>query len=109
MDSELPTSISVSVLESDDINKLIDYEHIDRFKSRGLNSEHPVIRGTARTLIYISKAGKYRINILTQFQMLCLNMNKFATVTGRQYKPYEYYGVQDADGVIVAMGSYAIL
>ena len=32
-------------------------------------------------------------------------MNKLAAMTGRQYKLFDYHGAEDADRVIIAMGS----
>ncbi len=32
-------------------------------------------------------------------------MNEISKVTGREYKPFNYYGAPDADRVIIAMGS----
>ncbi len=96
----------ISVLESEDINQLIDYEYIDRFKSRGLNPEHPVIRGTAQNPDIYFQGREVQNKYFDAVPDIVVEyMDRFAAVTGRKYKPYEYYGAADADRVVVAMGS----
>jgi len=36
-------------------------------------------------------------------------MKKISELTGRDYKPFNYYGAPDAENIIVAMGLFAIL
>lgn len=96
----------VSLVDGEDVEKLIDYQLIDNFKKRGLNPEHPVIRGTAQNPdIYFQGREVQNKYFDAVPQIVEEYMNKYASVTGRQYKPYEYYGALDAERVIIAMGS----
>lgn len=96
----------ISLLEYEDLEKLVDYDAIRDFRNRALNPEHPVIRGTAQNPdIYFQ--GREASNpyydrvpeIVEQY------MNEIAKMTGRQYKPFDYYGAPDAENIIIAMGS----
>ena len=96
----------VSIVDGEEVEQLVEYEYIDKFKSRGLNPERPVIRGTAQNPDIYFQGREVQNKYFDAVPDIVIEyMNKFASVTGRQYKPYEYYGAPDADRVIVAMGS----
>ena len=96
----------VSVIPDEVILQMIDEEDILAFRRRALSPENPNIRGTAQNpdVFFQSReaSNKYYLNtpaIITSM------MNKFAELTGRQYKLYEYYGHQSPDRIIIIMGS----
>jgi len=95
-------------LSDEDIRAMIDQEKVKEFKKRALNPESPVIRGTAQNPdVYFQ--GRETVN---QFYNACPDivqnaMDKFASITGRQYRLFDYYGAADAARVIVMMGSGA--
>ena len=76
------------------------------FKDNALNPEHPVLRGTAQNSdIYFQgreAANKYYDAIPG---IVADYMKDISKITGREYKPFNYYGAPDATKVIVAMGS----
>ncbi|MBQ3226675.1 MAG: pyruvate:ferredoxin (flavodoxin) oxidoreductase, partial [Clostridia bacterium] len=96
----------VEVMDYDDLAKLVDYDAIKEFKDRALNPEHPVLRGTAQNPdIYFQgreAANKYYEAIP---DIVADYMKEISKITGREYKPFNYYGAPDAERVIVAMGS----
>ncbi|HEX3035296.1 MAG TPA: pyruvate:ferredoxin (flavodoxin) oxidoreductase [Thermodesulfobacteriota bacterium] len=105
------TSHEISKIEllSDDILRaMIDEELILAHRSRALSPDHPVIRGTAQNpdVFFQAREGSnpYYINAPDIVQE---TMDKFAKLTGRAYRPFEYYGPPDAERVIVIMGSGA--
>lgn len=57
----------VEVLEYDELENLVDMDGVKAFRRRALNPDHPVIRGTAQTLIFISKKEKYLITTMKDF------------------------------------------
>lgn len=96
----------VNVIPDEVILQMIDQEDILAFRRRALSPENPNIRGTAQNpdVFFQSReaSNKYYLNtpaIITSM------MNKFAELTGRQYKLYEYYGHQSPDRIIIIMGS----
>ncbi len=96
----------INMVENEEIEKLVDYEYIDAFRKRGLNPEHPVIRGTAQNPDIYFQGREVQNKYFDAVPEIVIEyMEKFGQITGRAYKPYEYYGAPDADRVIIAMGS----
>ncbi|NLJ78185.1 MAG: pyruvate:ferredoxin (flavodoxin) oxidoreductase [Tissierellia bacterium] len=96
----------VEVIEYDDLKELVDFEAIDEFRDRSLNPERPVLRGTAQNPdIYFQGrevANPYydRIpNIVEGY------MDRINEITGQNYGLFNYYGHEEAENIIVAMGS----
>ena len=81
-------------------------EAIREFKSRALNPEHPVQKGTAQNAdIYFQNreaANKYYDATPEIVQAM---MDEVKKLTKHEYKLYQYYGAKDAENVIVMMGS----
>ena len=96
----------IEVMDYADLEKLVDKDAIKSFKDNALNPEHPVIIGTAQNSdIYFQGrevANKYYEAIPA---IVADYMDEISKITGREYKPFNYYGAADATKVIVAMGS----
>ena len=96
----------VEVMEYEDLKGLIDQDALKEFKDRALNPEHPVLRGTAQNGdIYFQgreASNKYYDAIP---DIVADYMKEISKITGRTYKPFNYYGAEDATEVVVAMGS----
>ena len=93
-------------LADDTLLKLMPQPAIDAHRSRALNPEHPVIRGTSAnpdTYFQSREATNPWYNAV--YDNVARAMDDFATETGRQYRPFEYYGHPDAERVIILMGS----
>ena len=93
-------------LEMDDLKKLIDWDALKRFRNNALNPEHPVTRGTAQNPDIFFQA-KEAINKFYEPIPDIVNsyMAEITKLTGREYKPFTYYGAPDAENIIMAMGS----
>jgi pyruvate-ferredoxin/flavodoxin oxidoreductase len=85
---------------------LIDQEALSKFRDKALNPLNPVTRGTAQNDDIYFQATEVRNiyydklpNIVAEY------MNKINALAGTNYQPFNYYGANDADKVIVAMGS----
>ncbi|MBR3933319.1 MAG: pyruvate:ferredoxin (flavodoxin) oxidoreductase [Clostridia bacterium] len=96
----------VEVMDYEVLKGLVDMDAIKEFKDRALNPEHPVLRGTAQNSdIYFQgrEASNKYYDALPD--IVADYMKEISKVTGRDYAPFTYYGAQDAEKVIVAMGS----
>ena len=96
----------IEVMDYDDLRGLVDWDALKAFKDNALNPEHPVIRGTAQNGdIYFQ--GREAANKFYDAVPDIVNeyMGKISELTGREYKPFNYYGAPDATKIIVAMGS----
>lgn len=100
--------MKIEQLNDDDIRAMIDDSLVIAHRKRALTPDAPVMRGTAQNPdVYFQgreTVNPYYINCpdLVQEQM-----DKFAKITGRQYKIFEYYGAPDAERVVIMMGSGA--
>ena len=96
----------VEVMEYDDLAKLLDRDALKAFKDNALNPDHPVLRGTAQNSdIYFQ--GREASNKFYEAipDIVADYMKEITKITGREYKPFNYYGAPDATKVIIAMGS----
>ena len=90
------------------MRQMIDDELVLAHRRRGLTPDKPVIRGTSQNPdVYFQ--GRETVNKFYQAvpAIVQKQMDKFASLTGRQYKLFEYAGAPDAEKVIVVMGSAA--
>ncbi len=103
------TSHEVNTIEPIDysvFDKLLDREAVARFRENALNPAHPKTRGTAQNDdVYFQTRELQNHKYETVYPIVEKYMNAISEATGRNYKPYTYYGAADAENVIVAMGS----
>ena len=96
----------IEVMDYADLEKLLDKDALQEFRNRALNPNNPVTRGTAQNPdIYfqgVEASNPFYKNIVEVTNDYLIEISK---VTGRDYKPFNYYGHPEADRVIVAMGS----
>ena len=96
----------VELMDEASLTALFDREALKQFRERALNPEKPVTRGTAQNPdIYFQTreaANKFYDAVP---DMVAETMAEISKITGREYKPFVYYGAADADRVVVAMGS----
>lgn len=96
----------IAPLSDDTLRELMPQAAIDAHRARALSPEHPVIRGTSAnpdTYFQSREATNPWYNAV--YAHVEKAMNDFAAATGRQYKPFEYYGHPQAERVMVLMGS----
>ena len=96
----------VDVIDTEKLKNLIDEKSLSEFRSRAMNPNNPSIRGTAQNEdIYFQVSevrNKYYDAVPDIVNDYMMEINK---ITGRDYKPFNYYGDPSATKVIVAMGS----
>ena len=96
----------IEVIEYDELAELVDHDAIERFRNDALNPENPKTMGTAENPdVYfqsVEASNKYYENIVGITEKYINDINK---ITGRDYGLFNYYGAEDAEDVIVAMGS----
>ena len=96
----------IEVLDYDDLAKLVDMDKVNEFKKNALNPEHPVTRGTAQNPDIFFQAREASNSYYDAVPAIVEEyMNEINKLTGRSYKLFNYYGAEDADRLIIAMGS----
>jgi pyruvate-ferredoxin/flavodoxin oxidoreductase len=98
----------IQPVEDDTLRTLVSDECVQAHRARALSPEHPVLRGSSQNPdVYFQ--GRERVNpFYADFPgVVQATMDRFAQLTGRAYRLFEYHGAADAERVIVIMGSGA--
>ncbi len=98
----------IQALTNEELRELVPEALIEAHRTRSLSPERPVLRGSAQNPDVFFQARE----AATPYYLACpalmqRTMDRFATITGRKYRIFDYYGAKDADRVIVVMGSAA--
>ena len=98
----------IDVLTDDDVRAMIDDELVFAHRRRALDPDHPVVRGVAQNPDVYFQARETVNRFYTALPAtLQAAMDRFAALTGRRYRLFDYFGAPDADRVVVLMGSGA--
>ncbi len=96
----------INLIADEHIREMIDEQLVFAHRNRALNPDNPFIRGTAQNPdVYFQGRESSNAYYNAIPEIIQQSMNKLASLTGRQYKLFEYYGAEDAQDVIVMMGS----
>jgi pyruvate-ferredoxin/flavodoxin oxidoreductase len=98
----------VEQLAIEDMQAMISDDLVRRHRQAALSPDHPSIRGTAQNPDVYFQAREAANPFYLAAPTIVQNvMDKFASLTGRQYKLFDYVGAPDAEEVLVLMGSGA--
>ncbi|MFI3295564.1 MAG: 2-oxoacid:acceptor oxidoreductase family protein, partial [Rikenellaceae bacterium] len=96
----------VEEFDTETLRALVDEKALAEFRTRALNPNKPETRGTAQNpdIYFQSREACNKFydavpDIVNEY------MEKITEITGRTYKPFTYYGAEDATNIIIAMGS----
>ena len=96
----------VEVMEMEDVAKLVDPADIKAFRDRALTPERPVTRGTAENpetfFTHREACNQYYDKVP---EVVEYYLGKISEITGREYHLFNSYGAEDAEHVIILMGS----
>ena len=96
----------INVIDYEDIRKVVNWDNVQAFRESAMNPEHPHQRGTAQNPdIYFQNREASNPYYDAVPSIVVDAMKRVASITGRSYKPFDYYGDPEAERVIVAMGS----
>jgi pyruvate-ferredoxin/flavodoxin oxidoreductase len=96
----------IEELTDDELRQMIDDRLVYEHRARALSPDRPVMRGTAQNPdVFFQSREAGNVYYLRAPEIFERQMEKFARITGRSYKLYEYHGPADAESVIVMMGS----
>ncbi|MCQ2170856.1 MAG: pyruvate:ferredoxin (flavodoxin) oxidoreductase [Bacteroidales bacterium] len=96
----------IELLDEESLKGLISEKALQNFRARALNPDSPVTRGTAQNGDVYFQAVESRNQVYDAIpDIVARYMGEIGEISGRQYRPFEYYGDPNAENVIVAMGS----
>ena len=98
----------IAQLSSDDIRAMIDDEWIRDHRDRAMNPDRPVLRGSAQNPDVFFQAREAANPFYDEVPRIVREtMQSFGELTGRSYQLFDFVGAEDAERVIVMMGSGA--
>lgn len=96
----------IEVIDQEEIRPLVPMDKVAEFRSRALTPEHPVARGMAENpetfFAHREVCNPYYDSVPAAVEKYMAEISK---ITGREYKLFSYYGAEDAERVIICMGS----
>ncbi len=103
------TSHEIQKIETwdyEDLKDLVDMNAIDEFRKHALNPNHPCQRGSAQNPDIFFQAREACNPYYDAMPAIVQEyMDKVNAKIGTDYKLFNYYGAEDAEKVIIAMGS----
>ncbi len=98
----------ITLLTDQQMRAMIDDDLVIAHRRRALNPDNPFIRGTAQNPdTYFQSRETVNLFYERTPAIVEAAMAKFAGLTGRTYKLFDYFGSPDAERVLVVMGSAA--
>ncbi len=96
----------IELLSEEVIGAMIDEARVLEHRGRALSPDHPVLHGSAQNPDVYFQARE----TVNPFHAACPEivqraMDRFAELTGRRHRPFDYHGAPDAEHVVVLMGS----
>jgi pyruvate-ferredoxin/flavodoxin oxidoreductase len=96
----------IEPLDAAAVRGMIDDRLVEAHRARALTPDHPVIRGTAQNPdVFFQNREAANTFYMATPAIVRHVMQRFAKLTGRRYRLFEYHGAHDAERVIVMMGS----
>ncbi len=96
----------IETIDYEDFAKLVDMDAVKAFRDNSLNPDRPVIRGSNQNPDIFFQAREACSPFYENVpEIVAEYMKEIGKITGREYKPFDYYGAPDAENIIVAMGS----
>ena len=96
----------IEAIDENDLRKMVSEKSLENFRQRALNPEAPVTRGTNQNGdVYFQVCESRNQAYDAVPDVVARYMGEIGEVTGRQYRPFEYYGDKNAESIIIAMGS----
>ena len=98
----------IAVVGPGTVGAMLDADLIAAHRARALSPEHPVLRGTSQNPDVFFQSRERANPFYDAFPQVVQDaMDRFGTLTGRQYRLFDYVGAPDAERVVVLMGSGA--
>ena len=96
----------IEAMDQEDLRPIVPMDKVAEFRNRALTPERPVARGMAENP---ETFFAHRESCNTYYEAVPAivekYMEKISAITGREYKLFSYYGAEDADRIIICMGS----
>jgi pyruvate-ferredoxin/flavodoxin oxidoreductase len=98
--------MKITKLSDDEIEMMMDQQLVREHRARALTPDRPVVRGTAQNPdVFFQSRERANTFYMKTPAIVEKAMERFAALTGRSYKLFEFTGDPNAERVLVMMGS----
>ena len=96
----------IELIDPAALKEMVSTKSLAKFRAKALSPDAPVTRGTAQNAdVYFQAREACNQYYDAVPDVVARYMGEISELTGRNYRPFDYYGAEDAENVIVAMGS----
>ena len=96
----------IELIDEAALKDMVSTKSLARFRAKALSPDSPVTRGTAQNAdVYFQAREACNQYYDAVPDTVARYMGEISELTGREYRPFDYYGDPEAENVIVAMGS----
>ena len=96
----------IETIDYEEYKKLVDYDALQAFKDSAMNPQKPYTKGTAQNSDIFFQAKESSNKFYADVPDIVNDyMKNISDITGREYKPFTYFGAEDAERIVIAMGS----
>ena len=96
----------IELIDEEALKGMVSKKSLARFRAKALSPDAPVTRGTAQNAdVYFQAREACNQYYDAVPDVVARYMGEISELTGREYRPFDYYGAEDAEEIIVAMGS----
>ena len=96
----------IELIDTEALKGMVSTKSLAKFRAKALSPDAPVTRGTAQNAdVYFQAREACNQYYDAIPDVVARYMGEISELTGRDYRPFDYYGDPEAENVIVAMGS----
>ena len=96
----------IELIDEEKLKDMVSTKSLAKFRAKALTPNAPVTRGTAQNAdVYFQAREACNQYYDAVPDVVARYMGEISELTGRNYRPFDYYGAADAEDIIVAMGS----
>ncbi len=96
----------IELIDEEALKGMVSTKSLAKFRAKALSPDVPVTRGTAQNGdVYFQAREACNQYYDAIPDIVARYMGEISELTGREYRPFDYYGDPEAENVIVAMGS----
>jgi len=96
----------IELIDEEALKGMLSTKSLARFRAKALSPDAPVTRGTAQNAdVYFQAREACNRYYDAVPDVVARYMGEISELTGREYRPFDYYGDPEAENIIIAMGS----
>jgi len=96
----------IELIDEEALKGMVSTKSLAKFRAKALSPNAPVTRGTAQNAdVYFQAREACNQYYDAVPDVVARYMGEISELTGREYRPFDYYGDPEAENIIIAMGS----